>query len=322
MFAKMLLSFGISLGLTLLMIPAAIPVLKKLKFGQSIRKDGPQSHLAKEGTPNMGGIFFILASLIAALIVEPKAFASIDFWIVVLAFVGYGLIGFIDDFLIDIRHNNDGLKAKYKFALQLLLAVIFYLIYRHVTNSYIIIPFFNVSFDMGWFYIVVVVVMFTAESNAVNLSDGLDGLCAGLVIEALAPFIYFCFRIQEYDLAVLIMGVIGALFGYLRYNYHPAKIFMGDTGSLALGGLLAAVAMVTKEEIALILIGMVFVIEVISVIIQVVYFHITKGKRFFRMAPIHHHFELGGMKETHVVWMFWGFGALFSIMGFVMGAMM
>jgi len=322
MFEKMLLSFGIGLGLTLIMIPAAIPVLKKLKFGQSIRKEGPASHLVKEGTPNMGGIFFIAASLAAALIVEPGAFFNIDFWVVVMAYVGYGLIGFIDDFIIDIRHNNEGLKPRYKFLLQLILAILFYLIYKNVTNSYIIIPFFNKSFDLGWFYIVVVIIMFTGESNAVNLADGLDGLCAGLTIEALAPFIYFCFRIHEYDLAILLIGVIGSLFGYLRYNLHPAKIFMGDTGSLALGGLLAAIAMVTKEEIALILIGGVFLIEVLSVIIQITYFKLTHGKRFFKMAPIHHHFELSGYKETTVVWMFWGAGAVLSAIGFIMGAMM
>ncbi len=322
MFIKILLAFGISLGLTLVMIPAAIPLLKKLKFGQAIRKDGPASHLVKEGTPNMGGIFFIVSSLLATLIVEPAAFTNIDFWIVAMAYIGYGLIGFLDDFLIDIKHNNVGLKPSYKFGLQLILAIVFYLLYRNVTNSLIIIPFFNTSFDLGWFYIVVVIIMFTGESNAVNLADGLDGLCAGLTIEALAPFIYFCFRIGKYSVAILLFAVIGGLLGYLRYNVHPAKIFMGDTGSLALGGLLAAVAMVTKEELALVFIGIVFVVEVVSVIIQVGYFKLTHGKRFFRMAPIHHHFELGGMKETNVVWMFWGIGAIFSILGFVMGAMM
>jgi len=163
--------------------------------------------------------------------------------------------------------------------------------------------------------------MFTGESNGVNLSDGLDGLCAGLVILALIPYVYFCVRANMESVAVFICGVIGSLIGYLRYNFHPAQIFMGDTGSLALGGLLAAVAMVTKEEIALILIGGVFVVEVLSVMIQVASFQLT-GKRIFRMSPLHHHFELGGWPETKVVFVFWGAGLVLCIIGLIMGACM
>lgn len=319
---KMLLAMVLSLGIALIAYPQAIPFLHKLKFGQTVREEGPQSHKAKTGTPTMGGLVFIFSSIISSLIVNFNAIHSVGFLVVLLAFVGYGFIGFVDDFLIVVKKNNDGLKPSVKFLMQSILAVVFYIIYRNVTNSLVIVPFMNVYLDLGIFYYVVVFIMFTGESNAVNLSDGLDGLCAGLVLLALLPFIYFCVRIEEYDIAIFLCAVIGGLIGYLQYNMHPAKIFMGDTGSLALGGLLAAVAMVTKEEIALIFIGGVFVMEAVSVILQVGYFKLTHGKRLFRMAPIHHHFELGGMDEQKVVYLFWTIGAFLSIIGFVMGAFM
>ncbi|MBQ4251562.1 MAG: phospho-N-acetylmuramoyl-pentapeptide-transferase [Erysipelotrichaceae bacterium] len=315
-------AFSIGLGLTWIAYPYAIKFLRRLKFGQEIREDGPQSHLAKSGTPTMGGIVFILTSLASIFIVGHEAFENTSFLIVVLAFVGYGIIGFIDDFLIVVKKNNDGLKPIYKFLLQSILAIVFYLLYRNVTNSLVIVPFIHTYIDLGWFYIVVVFIMFTGESNGVNLSDGLDGLCAGLMCFALVPFIYFCWRIDETDIAVFLCSVIGSLLGYLHYNKHPAQVFMGDTGSLALGGLLAAVAMVTKEEIALILIGGVFVAEVMSDIIQVGYFKLTHGKRFFRMAPLHHHFEQGGMPEQEVVLRFWLAGSILCIVGMIMGAVM
>ena len=322
MFFQMASAFSIGLGLTWIAYPYAIKFLRRLKFGQEIREDGPQSHLAKSGTPTMGGIVFILTSLASIFIVGHEAFENTSFLIVVLAFVGYGIIGFIDDYLIVVRKNNDGLKPSLKFLMQSVLAVAFYLIYRNVTNSLVIVPFLNIYLDLGIFYVFVVFIMFTGESNAVNLTDGLDGLSAGLVVLAILPFIYFCVRIEQFDLGILLCAVVGSLIGYLRYNMHPAQIFMGDTGSLALGGLLAAVAMVTKEEIALILIGGVFVVEVVSVIIQVGYFKITHGKRFFRMAPIHHHFELGGMDEQKVLYLFWTVGAFLSLVGFMIGAFM
>lgn len=319
---SMALAFGLGLVLCLIAYPYVIPFLHKLKFGQVVRLDGPQSHIAeKSGTPTMGGLVFIASSIIATLIIEPKAVTHINLLIVILAFIGYGIIGFIDDFLIVVKKNNLGLKPAYKFLMQSVLAVVFYLVYRNVSNSSIIVPFLRIQIDLGWFYVVMVFIMFTGESNAVNLSDGLDGLCAGLVFLALIPFVYFCYRSNNMEIAIFLCAVMGSLVGYLRYNMHPAKIFMGDTGSLALGGLLAAVAMVTKEEIALVLIGGVFVIEVLSVMIQVTYFKITHGKRIFRMSPIHHHFELGGMPEQKIVYMFWTWGALLAILGLVMGAL-
>ena len=297
MAVKMILAFVIALALCLVGYPYAIPLLHKLKFGQAIREEGPQSHMVKSGTPTMGGVVFILASILATLIVNFKSFSNINLLVVVLAYVGYSVIGFIDDFLIVVKKNNKGRGGGD-------------------------LPFIGKSIDLGWLYMVLVFFMFTGTSNAVNLSDGLDGLSSGLVILATIPFVYFCLRSGNEDVAVFLCAVIGSLFGYLRFNLHPAKIFMGDTGSLALGGMLAAVAMVTKEELALVLVGGVFVLEAASVIIQVAYFKSTHGKRIFRMSPIHHHFELGGMPETKVVYMFWSWGAILSLLGILIGALM
>ncbi|MBQ4253707.1 MAG: phospho-N-acetylmuramoyl-pentapeptide-transferase [Erysipelotrichaceae bacterium] len=321
MWTKMILALVLGLALSLAAYPAAIPLLYKLKFGQSIRQEGPQSHLKKAGTPVMGGIVFILTTIIASLIVSPKAVFNYDYLVVTMAFVGYGLIGLIDDLIVVVKKDNEGLKPKYKFLLQSILAVVFYLMYRKVTDSTIIIPFFNWQWDLGWFFVIFVFLMFTGTSNAVNLTDGLDGLCGGLMVFALIPYVYFCYRIGKMNLVYLQLALIGSLLGYLCYNHYPARIFMGDTSSLALGGILAALAMVTKEEVALILIGGVFVIETLSVIIQVGYFKLTHGKRFFRMAPIHHHFELGGMKETRIVWMFYVVGAALSLCGLLIGVL-
>ena len=310
----------ISLVVSLGIYPLVIPFLHKIKFGQSIRQDGPQSHLKKTGTPTMGGCVFVLVPIIVLAILMPQALLDTKIQIVIISYVGYSLIGFIDDFLIVVKKNNDGLSPSAKFLLQLILAVIIFFMYRNVSSTGILIPFTHVEIDLGWFYFALILIMFTAESNAVNLTDGLDGLSSGCVLIALAPFILFSILQGEYGLGVFLMAVFGSLLAYLKNNFFPAKIFMGDTGSLALGGLLAAVAMVLKQEILLVVIGGMFVLEVLSVIIQVTSFKLT-GKRVFRMAPLHHHFELGGMNEKQVVLMFWCIEAVFAIVGYLMGVL-
>lgn len=310
----------ISLVVSLGIYPLVIPFLHKIKFGQSIRQDGPKSHLKKTGTPTMGGFVFVLVPIIVLAILMPQALLDTKIQIVIISYVGYSLIGFIDDFLIVVKKNNDGLSPSAKFLLQLILAVIIFFMYRNVSSMGILIPFTHVEIDLGWFYFVLILIMFTAESNAVNLTDGLDGLSSGCVLIALAPFILFSILQGEYGLGVFLMAVFGSLLAYLKNNFFPAKIFMGDTGSLALGGLLAAVAMVLKQEILLVVIGGIFVLEVLSVIIQVTSFKLT-GKRVFRMAPLHHHFELGGMNEKQVVLMFWCVEAVFAIVGYLMGVL-
>ncbi|MEG1475318.1 MAG: phospho-N-acetylmuramoyl-pentapeptide-transferase [Longicatena sp.] len=317
---KYLLVFGSSLVATLLVMPKLIPFLHKIKFGQSVRKEGPQSHIAKTGTPTMGGIVFVIIPVLVLLILDYQAFASKEMLIVVFAYIGYALIGFVDDFLIVVKKNNDGLKPSIKFLMQSTLAIIFYFIYQSIAPTTIMIPVLHVSLDLGFLYFILVFIMFTAESNAVNLTDGLDGLSAGTSLIAIAPFIIFALLQSNKDLALFLLAVSGSLLGYLRYNLHPAKIFMGDTGSLAIGGLLAASAMILKQELLLVLIGGVFVMELLSVVIQVTSYKLTK-KRVFRMAPLHHHFELGGMKETQVVLMFWSLGFIFAAIGLWLGVL-
>lgn len=314
--------FLVCLVLMLLIMPFMIDFLHKIKFGQTEREEGLESHKKKNGTPTMGGIVFILVPSILYLICSLFGPFKLDMntGIILLAFIGYGLIGFIDDYIIVVKKDNEGLKPAYKFALQSILAVIFFLIYRTSSSTEIWIPLINVTFDLGYLYFILVFIMFTAETNAVNFTDGLDGLCAGQMIIALFPFLCFAF-IQGFDnVGYLILLVIASLIGYLKFNKHPAKIFMGDTGSLALGGLIAAVAMVLKQEVLLILIGFVFVAEVCSVIIQISYYKKTK-KRIFKMAPLHHHYEKCGWSETKVVHRFWAVGVILAAIGLLLGVM-
>lgn len=315
-----IIALVLGLVATLGIYPIAIPFLHKIKFGQSIRTDGPQSHLKKTGTPTMGGLVFVFVPVLVLLVVMPSAFMDVKIQIVVLSYLGYSLIGFIDDFLIVVKKNNDGLSAKMKFLMQTILAVIIFLMYRGIASTSILIPLLNIELDLGIFYFFLIMIMFTAESNAVNLTDGLDGLSSGCMIVALAPFILFAIVQNEIGLAVFLLAVLGSLLGFLKNNFFPAKIFMGDTGSLALGGLLAACAMVLKKEILLIIIGGIFVMETLSVVLQVGSFKLT-GKRIFRMAPLHHHFELGGMNEKSVVFMFWTIELVFALVGYFLGVM-
>lgn len=318
MTVQYLIAFGGSLLVTLIAMPILIPFLHKIKFGQVEREEGLASHKAKGGTPTMGGIIFVLVPVLIFFFIRPQAFLHTEMMIVILAYLGYALIGFIDDFIIVVRKNNEGLKPAYKFALQSILAIIFYFIYQTIAATTLHIPVFNLTWEMGVLYFVLVFIMFTAESNAVNFTDGLDGLCAGTCMIAFFPYIIFALVQGKSDLAIFLLAVCGSLLGYLKFNLHPAKIFMGDTGSLALGGLLAASAMILKEELLLILIGGVFLAEMLSVVIQVTHFKRTR-KRIFKMAPLHHHFELSGFKETQVVILFWSVGLVCAIAGLWLG---
>ncbi len=306
-----------SLLVTLAVMPVLIPFLHKIKFGQVEREEGLASHKAKGGTPTMGGIVFVLTPVIVSLLLQPQSLYNTEMMIVILAYLGYALIGFIDDFIIVVRKNNEGLKPSYKFALQSILAVLFYFIYQSIAATTLYIPILHITWEMGLLYFLLIFIMFTAESNAVNFTDGLDGLCAGTSLIALFPYIIFALLQEKYELAIFLLAVSGSLLGYLKFNMHPAKIFMGDTGSLALGGLLAASAMILKQELLLVVIGGVFLAEMLSVVIQVTYYKRTK-KRIFKMAPLHHHFEMSGYRETQVVIMFWGAGLLCAILGLIL----
>jgi len=310
--------------------PTIINRLKNFKFGQSIRADGPESHLVKTGTPTMGGVFIILSVSVAVLLWvdlhNPYA------WICLLALLGYGAIGFLDDWLKIKRKNSDGLSAKVKLLLQGLVAVaIVYLLYvnRTENTTMLYLPFFkNPIADLGFFYYPIAIVYILGWSNAVNLADGLDGLATGLTIMALIAFSIITYLTGRPDwssylaipfvrgageLTVFNLALIGACVGFLWFNGHPAEVFMGDVGSLSLGGVLGVLSLIVKKEVLLFIIGGVFVLEEASVILQVLYFKLTKGKRLFKMAPLHHHFELKGWKETQVVIRFWILGGLFAI---------
>ena len=315
-----IIGFFTTLLCVILIMPKTIDFLHKIKFGQTEREEGLDSHKKKNGTPTMGGIVFILIPVIIYLITYFAGFIPMDLnaVILLLAFIGYGLIGFIDDYIIVVKKDNQGLKPKTKFLMQSILAIVFFLLYRTNSSLSLWIPIWDKTIPLGFLYFFLIFIMFTAETNAVNLTDGLDGLCAGQMIIALVPFVVFAFLQGLTQIAYILILVIAALLGYLKFNKHPAKIFMGDTGSLALGGIFTATGMVLKQEILLVLIGLVFVVETLSVIIQVAYYRKTK-KRIFKMAPLHHHFEMCGWNETQVVHRFWLAGLICAIAGLLIG---
>ena len=315
-----IIGFFTTLLCVILIMPKTIDFLHKIKFGQTEREEGLDSHKKKNGTPTMGGIVFILIPVIIYLITYFAGFIPmyLNAVILLLAFIGYGLIGFIDDYIIVVKKDNQGLKPKTKFLMQSILAIVFFLLYRTNSSLSLWIPIWDKTIPLGFLYFFLIFIMFTAETNAVNLTDGLDGLCAGQMIIALVPFVVFAFLQGLTQIAYILILVIAALLGYLKFNKHPAKIFMGDTGSLALGGIFAATGMVLKQEILLVLIGLVFVVETLSVIIQVTYYRKTK-KRIFKMAPLHHHFEMCGWNETQVVHRFWLAGLICAIAGLLIG---
>ena len=322
-FLKIVLNFLVSFIVVVAVMPKAIRYLKKLKFGQVEREEGLQSHKAKGGTPTMGGTVFILCAIIVVYILNMTSLKNPYIHLLTFAFLGFGLVGFIDDYLIVVRKTNDGLKPLYKYALQSVVAIAFYILAKVFIPQFdtaISIPLLHIEVDIGWFYPILVYFMFTAGSNAVNLTDGLDGLATGLSMIAISVFVIFAIMNKDYDIAIYAMAVVGTLLGFMCFNYHPARIFMGDTGSLALGGFLAALAVLTRQELLFILIGGVFLVETLSVIIQVVSFK-TRGKRVFKMAPIHHHFEMLGWTEQQVVISFWFLGFICGIIGIVLGVM-
>ncbi len=309
----------ISLVVTLAIMPSLIKFLHQVKFGQHQRVEGPKAHFKKAGTPTMGGIVFVLIPVLLFVIYQNSVGWSMDLLIILIAYLGYALIGFLDDFIIVVKKDNKGLRPAYKFALQAILAIIFYFMYTSYAPASLYIPFVGEYINIGILFFFLIFIMFTAESNATNLTDGLDGLCASTSIIALFSFFAIAIYHQQTSIAIFIMLVIGSLIGYLFYNKYPAKIFMGDTGSLAIGGLLAALAMILKVEFALIVIGGIFLIETLSVVLQVTYFKISKGKRIFKMAPYHHHLEMCGLNEVQIVRLFSLIGIVFALIGFWIG---
>jgi len=313
-------------GLTAFLIcflvgPFVIRKLTQMQIGQIIQTDGPQSHMGKQGTPTMGGILILFSVFMTTIIWGNLSNHYVN--ILLLTLLLFGFIGFVDDYLMQIKKRNMGFSTKGKFLIQVLFGLIIgWLIYKCPDfNSTLTIPFFkDISPDLGIWYIPFACLVIVATSNAVNLTDGLDGLAIGPYIVASVTYMFFAYvaghlQIAEYlhlrhiasagEIAVVCGTLAGAGLGFLWFNAHPAQIFMGDSGSIPLGGILGTIAIITKQEILLLIVGGLFVIEALSVIIQVSYFKLTKGKRIFRMAPLHHHFELKGWHESKVIVRFW-----------------
>jgi phospho-N-acetylmuramoyl-pentapeptide-transferase len=296
-------AFIISVLLGILIIPA----LRRMKFGQSIREEGPKAHQKKAGTPTMGGLIFIgsiiLSTLAMAYINDVLTTQTI---VLLLILVGFGIIGFLDDFIIVVLKRNLGLTSIQKLIGQIIVAVAaFFLLKLGPFDTAVQIPFVGIELELGIFYVAFLLFWLVGFSNAVNLSDGLDGLVAGTSSIAFGAFGVHALIFGQQDIALFAFVVTGAMLGFLVFNVKPAKVFMGDTGSLALGGALAMLSVLIKQEFLLLVIGIVYVIETLSVIIQVISFK-TTGKRVFKMSPIHHHFELSGWSEWKIVIVFWG----------------
>lgn len=316
---------------SLLFGPWVIERLKRLSMTQQIRDDGPKAHINKAGTPTMGGILIIGCILVSIFLWGDLK--NIYIWIMIISLVGFGFIGFYDDYLKVIKLSSKGLKARYKFgsqiALALLISIFLYLNPKDPYADVLSVPFFKKwLFDLGLFYIPFSIIVIVGSSNAVNLTDGIDGLAIGLVAVAafatgalvyisghkgLAQYLQVLYLPLTGELAVFCGAMFGASLGFLWYNSYPADVFMGDVGSLGLGGALGTIAVITKHEIVLALVGGIFVIETISVILQVTSFRLT-GKRIFKMAPIHHHFELKGWPEPKVIVRFWIIGIMLALL--------
>ena len=267
-------------------------VIPKLhNFGQNVRDDGPKSHLKKQGTPSMGGIFMIGAFAIATLFFVKD---NPDAIVVLLITVGYGLVGFLDDYIKVVKKRSLGLRAWQKVVFQLIVTILFaiYLLKMNDFGTEIYVPFTKGFYiNLGWLYVPFLFFVMVGTVNSVNLTDGLDGLASGVTVLVATYFVFIAYAVNK-GLIPVCGAAIGALLGFLVFNSYPAKVFMGDTGSLALGGFVASVAILTKMPIMLVIVGFVYVCESLSVMIQVGYFKLTGGKRIFKMAPIHHHFEL------------------------------
>lgn len=311
MATNLALAAGLSLLIGLFIGPYVIKFTKRLKLGQQIREEGPKSHYGKSGTPTMGGVIIIAAAVIPTIIL---AYKNTAMWVAVLMTVCFMFVGFADDYIKTVKKRSLGLRAWQKLVLQLAIGLAFAIYCSYTVGTDLYVPFLY-SIDLGIWYIPFVVIVIAACTNAVNLTDGLDGLASGTFAAAAIAYMVIMLAAGEFGLSLFAASLAGACGAFIWYNFFPAQIFMGDTGSLALGGALAAMGVMSKTELLILVIGGVFVAEAVSVIIQVTYFKLTKGKRFFKMAPIHHHFELVGWPETKVVVRFWLVSMICAIIG-------
>ena len=318
---------GLMLGFVLSLIAAVIliPILKKLKVGQSVSKLINERHLKKDGTPTIGGLIFIIPTILIMVILHLRGSIEFNANLIILMFVflAYGALGFVDDFLKVKFHNNKGLSIVSKLIFQTIIALVFYIIYRNNGgDSNLVISSLGIDWSLGWVFGVFILLVLVGTTNAVNISDGLDGLAGGLSVVAILAYGVIAWGskwiLGYQEIAIFAFVLAGAILGFLVFNTHPAKVFMGDTGSLALGGALATIAILTKHELSLLLIGGVFVIETLSSAIQIIAirkFH----KKVFLKAPLHHHFEELGWEETDIVKLFWVVGLFLAMVEIIYG---
>jgi phospho-N-acetylmuramoyl-pentapeptide-transferase len=321
---SVILAAGIAFAVTVTLGSKFIIFLQTRKFGQFVREEGPQTHLIKQGTPTMGGVVMLTGLAAALLVVARPNVATLTTLLLVSAVAGIGLY---DDWQKISNRRNEGLSVRYKFlllSLTVLLADVMALYYVGITQN-VIFPGFdqNLVLGPGWigvaFFSVLMLLVIVGTTNTVNLTDGLDGLAAGAGGIALLAYTAIAFLERQYDVAIICGAMVGAIVGFLWYNAHPAQVFMGDTGSLAIGGVLAAAAILTKTEMLLPIIGGIFVVEGLSVIVQYTVFRLSgRTRRIFKMAPLHHHFEMSGWQENQVVVRFWIIQFTFAVVGFVL----
>ncbi len=314
---KAILSIMVGFIVSVILGLGLIPILKRINFGQRISEYVGEAHRKKEGTPTMGGLIFIIPTIVSILflVLDNRLEMTYNLLIIMVVFILYAFIGFLDDFLSLKRGKNEGLTVIQKFIGQIIVALLFFAIYmKYNGNTAFVVSTLGIDIDLGWLYGVFILLLLVGFSNATNLTDGLDGLSGGLCTIAFVAFALISLFIGKEDVGIFCFVLTGSLAGFLMFNAYPARVFMGDTGSLALGAVLATVAILTRREVTLIIIGLVFCVETLSVMMQVFYYK-TKKKRIFLMTPIHHHFEKLGYEEPDIVKGFWLIGIICAVVG-------
>ncbi len=307
--------FSVVLGLIM------VPLLRRMRLGQKISEFVGEAHRKKEGTPTMGGLIFIIPTIVVVggLVLTKKIDYTSNLGIVLLVFIGYTLIGFLDDFLSIKKGNNEGLTVYQKLLMQVFIAIGFFYIYmRSGGQTAWVVGTLHIDLELGWLYGLAILFVLVGASNAVNLTDGLDGLAGGLSAIAFIAFALISLSVGFQDIGIFSLVLVGSIFGFLVFNTHPAKIFMGDTGSLALGAVMGAIAILTHRELTLLVVASIFVIETLSVILQTFWVIVFKRKLFL-MTPLHHHFEKLGWQESDIVKLFWVAGLVLAMAGIIFG---
>ena len=318
-YVKSILGFVISLVLMLIVMPFYIKSLKKHNINQEVSEYALEEYKQKEKTPIMGGLLFVLIPSIVFCIIDFKALSEASTLMVLLSYVLYCLVGFLDDYLIIFRRDNNGLSPKLKLLMELVFAILVFIIFRNSLSFEIAVPFIHKAIKLSaLIFLPLIIIMYLGESNAVNFTDGMDGLCAGVSSISLIGYLVILAVCKEYNVFILVSCIIGGLFGYLKFNYHPAQIFMGDSGSIALGGLFSAIALITNSEIALLFIGGTFLGEMFCVCLQQISVRLFH-KRVFAYTPIHYAFVIKGHKETTVVKRFYLLTLILVVIGVLIG---